>query len=91
MCMYSERMQILLSSDQRRRIDDEAARTGVSAAAIVRAALDARLGRVDPGQRGRALDELCAMRSEVVGAAELQELIDGRFDHAVGGARSAPS
>lgn len=48
-------MQILLSAEQKRQLDEEAARTGVSAAAIVRAALDARLASGQQQERQSAL------------------------------------
>lgn len=42
--MYSQRMQILITPEQRRRLEDESRDTGLSVAALVRAALDARYG-----------------------------------------------
>lgn len=44
--MYSERLQLLLSPEQRRRLDDEARRTGASIASLIRDALDERYGRL---------------------------------------------
>ena len=44
--MYSERLQLLLSPEQRRRLDDEAKRTGASIASLIRDALDERYGRL---------------------------------------------
>lgn len=40
MCMFTERLQILVDRDRRRRLEDEAAARGTSVGALVREAID---------------------------------------------------
>lgn len=40
MCMLTERLQILLDGDRRRRLEQEASARGVSVAALIRDAID---------------------------------------------------
>lgn len=40
MCMLTERLQILLDGDRRRRLEHEASARGVSVAALIRDAID---------------------------------------------------
>ena len=65
MCMFSERFQILLSPEQRRRLEEEASARGTSAAAVVREAIDARFGHLSRQERIRAAEEIAAMRTGV--------------------------
>jgi hypothetical protein len=60
--MLSERLQILVTADQRRRLQREARRRGTSVGSVVRDAVDAQLGGVTPEDRRRAVDEIIAMR-----------------------------
>jgi predicted DNA-binding protein len=64
LCMYDERLQILLTAEQRRRLEAEARRRSTSVAALVREAIDARFEPVDRERRRAALAEL-----ERIGAA----------------------
>lgn len=47
MSMFTERLQILVSKEQRQRLEREAKRRGTSVASVIRDAVDAELG-VDP-------------------------------------------
>ena len=58
--MLKERLQILVDSEQRRRLDLEARRRGVSIGAVVREAIDARLASPDAAQKRRAIEEMRA-------------------------------
>lgn len=78
--MYTERVQILLSPEQRRRLEQEARRTGASIASLVREALEARFGGVTSEERRRAAVRLTSRTAEHVPPEELRELIDSRFD-----------
>ncbi|MGI8805703.1 MAG: hypothetical protein ACR2IN_08470 [Thermoleophilaceae bacterium] len=78
--MYTERMQILLSPEHRRRLEAEARRTGASIASLVREALDERFGRVEPEDRLEAVRRIRSRRSELLPVDQLEELIDSRFD-----------
>ncbi len=62
MHMLKERLQILVSTDQRRRLEREARRRGTSVGSVVRDAVDAQLGAVSEDDRRRAFDEILAMR-----------------------------
>jgi hypothetical protein len=59
MNMYSERLQILVSKEQRRRLEREAKRRGASVASVIRAAVDAELGA---GSRQAKLAAVDAIR-----------------------------
>ena len=63
MRMYDERMQILISKDQRRRLEREAKRRGASVASVIREAVDERLGGVAPEDRLAAVERIAAMRA----------------------------
>lgn len=75
--MFSERFQILISPEQRRRLEQESKARGVSVAALVREAVDARFGHVSREQKIRAAEEIAAMRSGVsLTPQEINEIID---------------
>lgn len=78
--MYSERMQILVSPDQRRMLEEEARRTGSSVASLVREAVDARFRQPTREQRMGAAARMAARSAEYVPPDELKGLIDDRFD-----------
>ncbi len=56
--MYGERIQLLISKEQRRRLDREAKRRGTSVASLVREAVDARFGGPTREERLRAVEEI---------------------------------
>lgn len=78
--MFSERMQLLLTPRLRQRVRAEATRRGTSEAAIVREALEAKLGTVSRDERLAAIEAIGAMYGELLEPEELDALIDGRFD-----------
>jgi predicted transcriptional regulator len=61
--MFSERLQILISPEQRRALEAEAERREASVASVIREAIDLRLGTVDRAARLRAVEELSAMNA----------------------------
>lgn len=63
--MFKERLQILINSDQRRRLDAEAKRRRTSVASVIREAIDERLVGAAPGDRLRAVAEIRAMTGSV--------------------------
>ena len=76
-CMYSERLQILVSPEQRRRLELEAKARGVSISAIVRAAVDTTLPRrFSHDERIRAANQIAAMRIDLHGIDDVDRLID---------------
>jgi len=60
--MITERVQVLLRPEQRRRLEEEARRQGRSVASLVREAVDARFGTVDVQGRVAAVEAIAAMR-----------------------------
>jgi len=61
--MLKERLQLLISAEQRKRLEDEARRTGRSVGALVREAIDARFGAVTREDRLQAVEEIRSMES----------------------------
>lgn len=76
MCMYSERLQILVSPEQRRMLDAEARQRGVSVAALIRDAVEEHLGLVDPRTRGEAIARIREMRGTHVPPDELNRIVE---------------
>lgn len=72
----SERTQVLLTEEQRLKVQQLAARSSVSVGAVIRAAIDAYLPPASPEQRRRALDDLLSLNAPVaewdVMAAEIE-------------------
>jgi len=59
--MLNQRLQVLISRDQQRRLDAEAKRRGSSVGAVVREAIDARVRHVPEERRARAIAEIRTM------------------------------
>ncbi len=53
--MLSERLQVLVTPEQRKRLESEAKRRGRSVGGLIRDAVDARFGAVSPEDRLEAL------------------------------------
>lgn len=80
MSMFSERLQILVSPEQRRRLEAEAKRRGTSVATLVREAVDDRYGSVTRGERVRALEEIREMRGTFVSPEDLDRISEAQRD-----------
>jgi hypothetical protein len=80
MHMLKERMQILVSADQRRRLEREAQRRGTSVASVIRDAVDAQLGGVTVDDRRAALEGIRAMRGSAASPEELNRLVEAERD-----------
>lgn len=74
--MLNQRLQILISAEQRRRLDAEAARQGTSVAALIREAIDRSLGGVRPEERMEALERIRAMRGRAPSTEEIERLVE---------------
>lgn len=74
--MYSERMQILLPPEQRRRLEHEAQATGKSISALIREAIDARYPTVTREERIAAAEYIASLRADIPPIDELLALID---------------
>jgi hypothetical protein len=73
--MFSERFQILISPDQRRRLEGEAKRRGTSVAALIREAVDLYVGAPARRERLDAIAGLRAMRGRLLLPEELERLV----------------
>jgi len=82
--MLNERLQILVSAEQRRRLEREASHRGVSVGSLIREAIDAQVGAVAVSDRERALDEIRAMRvSATVTPEEINRMVEQERDAAL--------
>lgn len=75
--MLKERLQIMVDREQRRGLDAEAKRLGISVGALVREAIDDRLGGHDRQRRRDAVDEMSRVAA---GSSPTQEEIDAILD-----------
>lgn len=92
MSMFTERLQILVSKEQRRRLEREAKRRNTSVASVIRDAVDAELGG---GSRKEKLAAVEAIRElpgiPYIPIEELNRLIDdGRYEEAMRGMPDPP-
>jgi hypothetical protein len=74
--MFSERLQILLSPEQRRRWEAEAKRRGTSVASLIRDAVDRDLGSVDRPARIEAVDAIRALRGRFLTVDEMDRVVE---------------
>jgi len=74
--MFSERLQILVSPEQRKRWEVEAKRRGTSVARLIRDAVDRDVGSLDRGDRAHAVDAIRAMRGRFLPPDELDRLVE---------------
>ena len=72
--MYSERLHVLVSPEQRLRLEQAAKARGSSVAALIREAIDARFGHVSREEKIRAAQEIAAMGSENDVALTVEEM-----------------
>lgn len=78
--MLNQRMQILVSADQRRRLEQEAQRRETSVASVIRDAVDAQLGGVTADDRRAALGEILAMGGRALPPDELDRIVEDERD-----------
>jgi hypothetical protein len=78
--MHTERLQILVTGDQRRRLDQEAKRRGTSVASVIRDAVDAQLGAITVEDRRAALDGILATRGRFASPEELNRIVESERD-----------
>ena len=78
MCMFSERTQVLLSREQRERLERLAAREGRSVGSVIREAIESYTA-VGPRSRTEAAEALIAMNEPVGDWAEMKaDIADSR-------------
>lgn len=76
MRMLSERLQVLVTPEQRRRLEVEAQRRGSSVGKLIREAVDARFGAVTREDRLRALDGIRASEGRFLPPEDLDRLVE---------------
>ncbi len=77
MCMFTERLQVLMSRAQRRRLELEARRRGTSVGALIREAVDARAHGFPAAERRRALGAIKAMGAgRFLDVGTLERIVD---------------
>lgn len=69
--MLNERLQILVTAAQRRRLEHEAQRRGASVGSVIRDAIDAQLGRVTEGDRLEALEAIAALPASLAAPGDV--------------------
>jgi len=75
--MFTERLQVLVSRAQRRRLELEARRRRVSVGALIREAVDARAPRVPLDERRRAVSEIKEMNGgRFLSTEALEQIVD---------------
>lgn len=92
MRMYSERLQILVSKEQRRRLEREARRRRSSVASVIRDAVDAELGGIAREDRMQAVETIAGFSGAAfLSPAELEREIErGRADEIERGLPDTP-
>lgn len=80
MCMLTERLQILLDGDRRRRLEDEASARGTSVAALIREAIDLVYPSTADERRAAAAHVLGADPMDVPDSADLRVELDEARD-----------
>lgn len=80
MHMLKERMQILITAEQRRRLQAEAKRRGTSVASLIREAVDAQFGAVTPADRLQALEGIRELRGQFLSPDDLDRLSEAERD-----------
>lgn len=78
--MLDQRMQILVSADQRRRLEQEAQRRSTSVARVIRDAVDAQLGGITVEDRRAAVDRILALRGRFASPEELNRIVDSEHE-----------
>ena len=88
MRIFSERLQVLMSKEQRRRLEAEAKRRHSSVGALIREAIDSRGASATPEERSRAVAEIKEMRGgRFLSPAKLERIIEQERERLPGRAR----
>lgn len=75
MSMLTERLQVLISPDQRRRLEAEAQRRGSSVSTVVREAIDATVTGPTREERRAAVQAIKAMNAKFLRIEEMEAII----------------
>jgi len=86
--MLTERLQVLVSRAQRRRLEVEARRRGKSVGALIREAVDARVHSTPLADRRRAVAAIRAMSGgRFLAVGTLERIVDEERDEPLRGLR----
>lgn len=92
MRMYTERLQILVSKEQRQRLELEAKRRKSSVASVIRDAVETELGGTSPQDRLQAVAAISRLRAPYLPPEELAREIDRAHADEIGrGLPEAPA
>jgi hypothetical protein len=83
MSMYTERLQVLITPDQRRRLEAEARHRGSSVATVVREAIDRTVVGPTREERIQAVEAIAAMKIPNLTVDEIEAIIDEERDSVV--------
>jgi predicted DNA-binding protein len=83
MSMYTERLQVLITPDQRRRLEAEARHRGSSVATVVREAIDSTVVGPTREERMQAVEAIAAMKIPNLTVDEIEAIIDEERDSVV--------
>ena len=83
MCML-QRFQILITEEQRRRLELEARRRHESVASLIREAIDAHFGPTTLEGRLEALEAIREMKGTFLSPDELDRITEEEREHVVG-------
>ena len=79
--MLSERLQILITPEQRRRLQSEARDRGASVGGLVREAIDARFGGFSREEKVKAVEAIAAMEGgHFIAPEELNRMFEEERD-----------
>ncbi len=79
--MLSERLQILVTPEQRSQLESEAKRRGSSVGALIRDAIDARLGGVSREERIEAVEAIAQLEGgRFISPEELNRIFEQERD-----------
>jgi hypothetical protein len=81
--MYTERLQVLITPDQRRRLEAEARHRGSSVATVVREAIDRTVVGPTREERIQAVEAIAAMKIPNLTVDEIEAIIDEERDSVV--------
>lgn len=74
--MLNQRVQILVTPEQRRLLDSEAKRRGVPVASLIRSAIDSMFGTVAVSERLRAVEAIRKGNGTFVSPEDLDRVVD---------------
>jgi hypothetical protein len=78
--MLDQRLQILVTREQRRRLEEEARRTGASVGALIREAVDERYGGVTRDERIAAAERITSLAGRHRSVHDLDAVLAARYD-----------